>query len=177
MLEENRPIRSTSSQVVLVLAILTALGICISGITGLVSDIKSGEIYSPSVAVGVAIIVYEDKSPVTFWTFMSIYWFIVLSGFVLAFFGFKEVITEYRRKGTKKNVQTFKDKTIVKRLADANLLNQFHLAQRNEDRAMMLSLLMSIDVDEDRAFQVINEFFRLKAEKLKTRNARNPDIS
>ena len=96
----NRPLSTTSSQLVMVCASLTMLGIGVLILPIVIDDIKNGQTYSltnlywdttgPKVS--------REASPVAFWMNTGLHIAGVLIAFILPIFSFREVIIEHKRK-------------------------------------------------------------------------------
>ena len=97
--DTNRPIRTTSSQLVMVCASLTAWGIGVFGLFPLIDEIKSGQAYTlGGILLGVGTKVSRDTSPIVFWMNTGLHISGVLAAFITPIFSFREVIIEHKRK-------------------------------------------------------------------------------
>ncbi len=94
----NRPIRSTTSQVIAIFAMLTLFVFCIYGVTFLVGELKTGQTYSPMIVFGDSSIVNRSSSPKAYWADLGLYSFGFFWGIVAAILGLREVAIEHKRK-------------------------------------------------------------------------------
>jgi hypothetical protein len=99
----DRPIRTTSSQVVATFAMLFTLGFAVLCSIMIKDGIKSGRVWSPTFSSLPTHLVYADKTPHAFWSFVVLYSVINSVMYILPVFGFREVFNEHKRKVAAKN--------------------------------------------------------------------------
>jgi len=93
-----RPIRSTTSQAIVICAILTLAMVSVKGLSILIEELRTGHTYSPALFFGDRAMVFKNISPKAYWVDMSFYVFSLLGLFVVIVFAGRDVIIEHKRK-------------------------------------------------------------------------------
>lgn len=94
----KRPVRSTTSQVIAMSALLTLLGIAIGLGIIVKNGLTTGRIYSPTVSALGTKLIYRETSPDLYWTFIAFYLAGDLMMLIAVLLGLREVIMEHKRK-------------------------------------------------------------------------------
>jgi hypothetical protein len=94
----NRPVRSITSQVIALCAILIGLGICAIGIIIVINGLVTGRIYSPTISGFSTKLIYKETSPDAYWTYVGFYSLSCVEGLVAVILTLREVIIEHKRK-------------------------------------------------------------------------------
>jgi hypothetical protein len=94
----NRPIRSATSQVIAICAILTGLGICVIGVDIIINGLITGRIYSPTVSGFSTKMIYKETSPDAYWTCVGFYSMCCVGGLTAVILTLREVVIEHKRK-------------------------------------------------------------------------------
>jgi hypothetical protein len=95
---KNRPIRTTSSQIVMLCAALFALAFGVIGAFAVFNGITTGQVHPVSVVLGDKTMVDRNGSPSAYWTSMGLFALSGIGGPILGVLQLFEIVAEYRRK-------------------------------------------------------------------------------
>jgi len=84
-------------------ALLLALGVY--GIFVTYEGLKSGQVYSPAIILGIKTAIYRTGSPVAYWVVIAIYVFSCMAGLCLGLLAPIETMAAYRKKRARQEAE------------------------------------------------------------------------
>ena len=94
----NRPVRSTTSQVIATCAALALWALSVYSVPAVIHELKTGQAYSLAVFFGSGAKISKNDSPIEFWMNMGLHISGLLIMLIAPIFALLEVIVEHRRK-------------------------------------------------------------------------------
>jgi hypothetical protein len=106
---KRRPSRPTGSLFVQILAVFAGLAFSIYGIPTVVEGIKTGQVYSLTVGLGIDTIIYRDSSPTKFWVDIFVYGAVLVCTIILSFVVLSGAIVEMKKRIAEKKEKSSED--------------------------------------------------------------------